>query len=357
MSDVADRAGEPREGETLDLESLEPYLRREISELRGPLVLEQFPGGYSNLTYLLRSGDLELVLRRPPFGNRVKSAHDMGREFKVLSALQGVYAQAPRPYLYCEDEKVIGAPFYVMERRRGIILRKKLPPGLDLETARVGALCRALIDNLATLHGLDYEGAGLGDLGRPEGYVERQVEGWTSRYGKARTHEWPELESVAAWLLENRPPDSGAGLVHNDYKYDNLVLDPADPTRIVGLLDWEMCTIGDPLLDLGTTLAYWVEAEDPPAFRQAAFGPTAIPGSWTRQQLADRYFEATGHEPPSGHLTFYFAFGLFKLAVIVQQIYFRYAKGFTRDPRFAHLDQMVALLGRVGAEAVGSGRI
>lgn len=355
MSDLSDKADLPRPGEALDLDSLEVYLRQKLPEIRESLELEQFPGGYSNLTYLLRSGALELVLRRPPFGNRVKNAHDMGREFEVLSGLQGIYPLAPKPYLYCGDEGVIGSPFYIMERRRGVILRKRIPPDLDLSSAQIGELCRALIDNLAVLHGLDYAAAGLGDLGHPEGYVERQVTGWANRYQKAKTHDWPDVESVADWLSDHQPPESGAGLVHNDYKYDNLVLDPADPTRILGVLDWEMCTVGDPLMDLGTTLAYWVEAKDPPAFRDAGFGPTAVPGSWTRQQLAERYFESTGQE--TEHLTFYYSFGLFKLAVIVQQIYYRYARGVTQDQRFARLDQMVALLGQVAAAAIAADRV
>ncbi|MEM7353753.1 MAG: phosphotransferase family protein, partial [Acidobacteriota bacterium] len=341
MDQHLDKSRPPREGEALDLETLEPYLRQHLEGMTGPLSVEQFPSGFSNLTYLLRAGDLELVLRRPPFGNRVKSAHDMGREYRVLERLSKVYPQAPAPYLYCEDESVMGAPFYVMERRRGIVLRKKVPPGLEISSVMATRLSEAFIDNLATLHTLDYEAAGLADLGKPEGYVERQVSGWTKRYQKAQTDSWRELDQVAAWLHGHRPTESGAALVHNDYKYDNLVLAADDLTRIVAVLDWEMCTLGDPLMDLGTTLGYWTEATDDPRWQAAAFGPTSLPGSLTRQQLAERYSIQTGTEIKD--LTFYFCFGLFKLAVIGQQIYYRFFHGHTQDPRFANLNQMVGL--------------
>lgn len=357
MSDI-DQARTTREGEELDLDSLEPYLRRRLPRMAGPPTVEQFPSGFSNLTYLLSSpavegGDFEMVLRRPPFGNRVKSAHDMGREYRVLSALRGIYPLAPEPYLHCDDESVLGAPFYVMERRRGVILRREAPADFDAETAR--GLSHAFVDNLATLHTLDLEAAGLSDFGKPEGYVGRQVEGWIGRYERARTHEWSELEEVASWLRANQPPERTAGLIHNDYKYDNLVLDPRDLTRILAVLDWEMCTIGDPLMDLGTSLAYWIEAGDPPAFHQIGMGPTAVPGSLTRRQIVDRYGEKTGFE--IDHLTFYYAYGLYKLAGVVQQIYYRYAKGHTQDPRFARLHQMARLLGQIAAHAIEHDRI
>lgn len=350
MDQWLDASRPPRRGEGLDLEKLEPYLREHLPEVDGPLSVEQFPSGFSNLTYLLRAGSLELVLRRPPFGNRVKSAHDMGREYRVLNRLSEAYPLAPRPYLHCDDEKVLGAPFYVMERRRGVILRRELPPGLELSPVISGRLSEAFIDNLATLHNLDFEAAGLADLGRPEGYVGRQVSGWARRYQRVQTDGWAELDQTAAWLHTRMPVERGASLVHNDYKYDNLVLDSADLTRIVAVLDWEMCTLGDPLMDLGTTLAYWTEAGDDPRWRATGFGPTSLPGSLTRRQLAERYSRQTGFDV--SNLTYYFCFGLFKLAVIVQQIYYRFFKGHTQDPRFAELNQMVGLLGRVAAGAI-----
>ncbi|MEL7060248.1 MAG: phosphotransferase family protein [Acidobacteriota bacterium] len=357
-----DPARPVRAGEELDLDRLAPYLRRHLEAGDdAPLAVDQFPSGYSNLTYLLRLGAQELVLRRPPFGNRVKSAHDMGREFRVLSALEAVYPAAPRPLLYCDDEDVLGAPFYIMERRRGVILRQTLPPGVELPPVLAGRLCEAFVDQLAALHSIDAEAAGLGDLGRPDGYVERQVRGWIGRYEKAQTDAWPELDASAAWLIDRLPAvveASGgvpATLVHNDFKYDNLVLDPNDLTRIVAVLDWEMATLGDPRMDLGTTLAYWVEAADPGPLRAAAFGPTAIAGSLGRETLAGRWSERTGI--PLDEPVFFYVFGLYKLAVIVQQIFYRFAHGHTRDQRFGGLDQMVGLLGKVAAAAIERGRL
>ncbi len=358
MDQWLDTGRPPREGEGLDLEKLDPYLREhlpEVREVREAISVEQFPSGFSNLTYLLRAGDSEFVLRRPPFGNRVKTAHDMGREYRVLDRLHTVYPLAPRPYLHCDDESILGVPFYVMERRRGVILRRKLPPGLELSPVIAGRLGEAFIDNLATLHGLDLEAAGLGDLGKPEGYVERQVTGWAKRYQRVQTDGWAELDQTAAWLHAHIPEAAGASLVHNDYKYDNLVLDPADLTRIVAVLDWEMCTLGDPLMDLGTTLAYWTEAGDDPHWRANGFGPTALPGSPTRRQLVERYSRQTGFDVSNP--TYYFCFGLFKLAVIVQQIYYRFFKGHTRDPRFERLNEMVGLLGRVAVGAIERDRV
>ncbi len=350
MDQWLDAARPPREGEGLDLEKLQPYLREHLPEVEQTLDIEQFPSGFSDLTYLLRSGDTELVLRRPPFGNRVKTAHDMGREYRLLAKLNAVYPLAPRAFLYCGDESVIGAPFYVMERRRGVILRKELPSGLGLSPVIAGRLSEAFIDNLAILHTLDYEAAGLADLGKPEGYVERQVSGWAKRYQRVQTDGWAELDQAAAWLHAYMPAKAGAAsLVHNDYRYDNLMLDPADLTRIVAVLDWEICTLGDPLMDLGTTLACWTEAGDDKRWR-AGFGPTSLPGSLTRRQVAEHYGRQTGFDV--SNMTYYFCFGLFKLAVIVQQIYYRFFTGHTKDPRFAKLNEMVGLLGRVAAGAI-----
>jgi aminoglycoside phosphotransferase (APT) family kinase protein len=256
--------------------------------------------------------------------------------------------------LYCEDESVLGAPFYLMERRRGIIIRK--PPGdHPVPPATVRRLCESLVEGLARLHALDYSAAGLADLGKPEGYVERQVSGWARRYRDAQTDDLPALERAGAWLATNRPAESGAALIHNDYKFDNLVLDPDDPGRIVAVLDWEMATIGDPLMDLGTTLGYWIQADDPEPIRRFLAGPTAIDGSLTRRELAERYARATGRPVPE--MLFYYVYGLFKIAVIAQQIYARYVRGATRDPRFAALGAVVAALGQSAARAIDSGRM
>ncbi len=343
-----------RKGEELDKVALERHLLAELPEASGALTVEQFPSGFSNLTYLIRLGDQELVLRRPPFGNQVKSAHDMSREYKVLSRLCEVYPPAPRPLLFCQDHDVIGDDFYVMERRQGVILRQSNAPAeLTDNPTLVRRLCESFIDNLADLHLLDYEAAGLSDLGKPEGYVARQVTGWAKRYEKAKTDEYADVEKLSSWLIEHMPGDGGAVLVHNDYKYDNLVLDPDDLTRIEAVLDWEMATIGDPLSDLGTSLAYWTEANDPPLSEMINFGPTTVPGSLTRRELAERYAQRTGFDV--SQIQYFFSFGMFKLAVILQQIYARYHRGHTQDERFAHLNDTVAALGTRGLDAVTSG--
>jgi aminoglycoside phosphotransferase (APT) family kinase protein len=353
MDTALDRPAPVRPGEELPVAALEAYLLRHLPGAAGPLAIEQFPHGHSNLTYLLRLGDAELVLRRGPFGNQVKSAHDMGREYRVLSKLCDVFPLAPRPRLYCDDPAVLGALFYVMERRRGLILRQLPGVALDPPTAR--RLSATLINTLADLHAIDYRAAGLGDLGRADGYVARQVVGWAERYEKAKTDDVPAMERVAGRLADRIPPDSGAALIHNDFKYDNIVLDPADPPRVLAVLDWEMATVGDPLMDLGTTLGYWIQADDPPPLRRAAMGPTDIPGSLTRRELADRYAERTGRDV--ANVAYYYGFGLFKIAVIVQQIYARYVRGHTRDARFAHLNGLVAVLADQADRATAEGRV
>ena len=350
---LVDHAYPVRHGEELPLAALAAYLTRHLPG-NGPLHVEQFPGGYSNLTYLLRWGDRELVLRRPPFGASIKSAHDMQREHLVLSGLATVGARAPRPLLYCDNREVIGAPFYLMERLHGVILRAPLPPGLVIPAALMEQIAYSTIDNLAALHRLDYRQAGLAELGRPEGYVARQVTGWSQRYAGAQTDELPEIATLIAWLESHQPATGGAALIHNDYKYDNLILNPADLTDILAVLDWEMCTIGDPLMDLGATLGYWIEPSDPPAMR-AMFGVTLLPGNPTRSQIIERYTAASGL--PVGDPLFYYLFGLFKIAVIIQQIYGRYHAGHTRDARFAGLIEVVRGCGQMALLALDKGRI
>ena len=315
------------------------------------VTVEQFPGGHSNLTYLVKAGEREWVLRRPPFGSKVKTAHDMGREHRILSALHPAGVAVPRPLASCDDESVIGARFYLMERLSGVILRREPRPGLDLEPPLAERLSRAFVDLLVTLHEIDWRAVGLGELGKPEGYVERQVAGWTKRWQDARTDPIPEMEAVATWLAGHLPPSPPAAIVHNDFKFDNLVLDARDPARIVGILDWEMATIGDPLMDLGTALCYWIEAGDPEELRRYAFGPTARPGFWTRRQIADHYAARRGLD--LGHLAFYYTFGLFKTAVVGQQIYFRWKQGLTRDPRFEAMLEAARTLARQAERARG----
>lgn len=349
-----DKSSPPRSGEELDLGKLHAYLTANLPDLSGDLTVEQFPSGYSNLTYLLRVGERDLVLRRPPFGSKVKSAHDMGREFRVLQALHPIYPPAPKPLLFCEDLDVMGAQFYVMDRIKGIILRGKRPAGFETTPELTRATCEALVDNLATLHALDYEAAGLGHMRKEGSYVERQVKGWVERYFGSKTDDIPAIEDTAKWLQEHYPADSGAVLVHNDYKFDNVMLAPDDLTRIIGVLDWEMCTIGDPLMDLGTALGYWMEPSDPSMGVVQCFLTTA-PGALTRREFAERYALKTGRD--IANINFYYIFALFKLAVIVQQIYYRYKQGLTKDDRFAPLIFMVGALGMKATEVIDTGKI
>jgi aminoglycoside phosphotransferase (APT) family kinase protein len=355
VSDLLDHPAPIRPGEELDLGNLEPYLRGNFPGDAGVLVVRQFPSGHSNLTYSLSLGAREFVLRRPPFGSKVKSAHDMSREFRVLSKLHSVYAPAPEVLLYCDDDSIIGAPFYVMNPVRGIILRRLVPPGLDFSAEMARRLSESFVDNLIRLHRVDYAAVGLSDLGKPEGYLERQVRGWTERYYGSRTHDYPEVEKIAAWMQRHMPVTGSISLIHNDYKYDNVVLDSNDITTIVGVLDWEMCTIGDPLTDLGTTLAYWVDATDPQELQEDRWGPTNVPGSLTRAELVHDYARKTGSEP--SEIAFYLAFARFKLAVIVQQIYYRYHQGLTKDERFASMPDTIQMLLQSSLHTAQTGRI
>ena len=339
----------PRAGEELDVARLEAWLGQ------GPVTCGQFPAGHSNLTYLISVAGKELVLRRPPFGTRVKTAHDMSREYRVLSKLYLVYPPAPRPTVYCQDLAVIGAPFYLMERRPGIVIRKQLPASLAASPELCRRLSIALVDNLAVLHGLDLNAAGLADFGRPEGYIRRQIEGWSQRWKDAQTEDVPAMNQAAQWLAAEMPAESGASLIHNDYKLDNVLVDPDDPSRITGLLDWEMATVGDPLMDLGTALSYWIEASDPLPFQQLRFSPTTAPGFITRGEFVERYVERGGRMPVNP--VYYYVYGLFKLAVILQQIYYRYVSGHTTDERFAPLGEVAKGLGRQACEAIARGRI
>ncbi len=352
---IVDRARAVRQGEELDTTKLEAYLKEYIPGLEDSLVVEQFPRGYSNLTYLIRVGEREMVLRRPPFGANIKSAHDMGREYRILSHLIAAYPKVPRALVYCADPGVLGAPFYAMERVTGVILRAEPPAGLELAPGEMRAIADAFVDNVATIHAVDYHAVGLGDLGRPEGYVERQVTGWIGRYDKAKTDDIPALDRTARWLVEHKPGESGASLIHNDYKYDNVVLDPADLSNIRAVLDWEMATVGDPLMDLGTTLGYWVEPDDAPALRAMRFGCTTLPGNPTRAELVERYARATGRDVSD--VVFYYVFGLYKIAVISQQIYARYAQGLTRDERFGLLIHAIRAIGDTAVAAINRNSI
>jgi aminoglycoside phosphotransferase (APT) family kinase protein len=348
-----DQAAAIRQGEELDLKRVEVFLRDALPALEGPVLLKQFPSGHSNLTYLVTVGAQEMVLRRPPFGTKARGAHDMVREYRILAALREVFPYVPRPLALCQDPAILGAPFYVMERIKGLIPRRELPEAIARDAAAVRRLFERFVDILVELHGLDYQRLGLGDLGKPQGYARRQVEGWSERYRRARTPDAPEGEDVMRWLADHVPPDtSRPAIIHNDFKFDNLVLDPEDPSRIIGVLDWEMSTIGDPALDLGCTLGYWVERDDPPELQLVRTLPTHVPGAMTRRNMVERYAALTGRviEP----FDFYYVFGLFRLAVIAQQIYYRYYQGQTRDERFKLLIGAVQVLEQTARRVIAA---
>ena len=353
MEDIAINV---RNGEELDTGILAPYLKGKIDGIGDTLSVKQFPGGYSNLTYLLTSGNSEMVLRRPPKGANIKGAHDMGREYRILASLRPFFPYCPEPLVYCEDASVMGFPFYIMRRVSGIILRKELPAGLVLTPNAARSLCEKLSDLQVKLHSIDVKSAGLDFLGKPEGYVQRQVEGWSNRYRKAKTDDAPDYETVMTWLKDKQPTDTASpAIIHNDFKFDNVVLDKDNPMNIIGVLDWEMATYGDPLMDLGNSLAYWIEKHDSPEMQGIRVMPTHTDGMLTRQELIDRYAEKTGSD--LSKFDYYYCFGLFRLAVIAQQIYKRYYQGLTKDKRFGMLIFAVRVLEKAALNVIEKTKI
>ncbi len=353
---LTDQTSQIREGEELPNDVIDRYLKASIPELEGTPTISQFPGGASNLTYLLKYSNRELVLRRPPFGHKAKSAHDMGREYRILNQLNAGFPYCPKAYVYCTDEALIGAEFYVMERVKGIILREDMPVELGFTPEQTTTLCKNFIDKFVELHNVDYKACGLGDLGRPEGYVRRQIDGWIKRYKRAITSDAPKWEPVKAWLRDKMPADHPKpGIIHNDYRFDNVILSPANPMQIIGVLDWEMTTIGDPLMDLGNTLAYWIEADDPSPVQLMRKQPSNAPGMLTRRQFVDYYAERAGIQ--IDNFDYYYTYGLFRLAAIVQQIYYRYFHGQTQDRRFAKFVQMNALLEHMSLQVINKSKL
>jgi aminoglycoside phosphotransferase (APT) family kinase protein len=348
---------EVRRTEQLDWSRLEAWLREHLSgcdipglRLDAPMHVAQFPGGHSNLTYLVRLGDAELVVRRPPFGPVAPTAHDMAREYRWLSAVHPVFPLAPRVYALCNDPSILGSVFYVMERRHGIVVRHEEPPpisGRPEVRRRVGL---ALVDALVDLHAVDVERAGLSHLGKPLGFVERQVRGWTERWHRSKTSDMPDMDHLAAWLLAHLPPNPARPtIVHGDFKLDNLMLDADDPGRIVAVFDWEMAALGDPLVDVGILLAYWVP-NAPPAQHDALTTVTTQPGWLTPAELVQRYAERSGRDLST--LRFFEVFALFKIAVVIQQIYVRFVRGQTDDPRFANFGDRVRFLASRAASLI-----
>ncbi|HWB62530.1 MAG TPA: phosphotransferase family protein [Chitinophagales bacterium] len=348
-----DNALAPRNGEELDINILNAHLRENEPQLGTVTEILQFPGGFSNLTYCLKTTTGEYVLRRPPFGANIKSAHDMGREFKVLTLLKGVYNKIPNPVYYCESPEVMGAPFYIMQRIKGVILRAANAPKMGLAPRILQTASETLIDNLVALHNLDINSSGLIELGKPDGYVQRQIEGWIKRYYAAETDKIETLDAAAKWLQQNQPQSPAPAFIHNDYKFDNVIFSADNFSQIVGVLDWEMATVGDPLMDLGASLAYWSEPTDPDEIK--FFNLTWLPGNLNKQQVIERYAAKSGRN--LSNILFYYIFGLFKNAVIVQQIYARYKKGLTHDKRFAALLPVIKALGNKTAQTLNAGGI
>lgn len=333
-----------RPGEELNIAKLQGFLRKMIEGLpEGELKIRQFGAGHSNLTYALTIGDWEAVLRRPPLGPLAPKAHDMEREFMILSALHPVFPAAPRPFVFSHDQEIVGSPFFVMERRHGIVLDMEFPKGIAPSAGLGRQISELMVDQLVKLHAIDYRRTPLVDMAKPEGFMERQVTGWISRYERAKTDDIPGSEELARWLLAHIPESVEPAIIHYDFKLNNTMFSE-DFSKITGLFDWEMTTVGDPLADLGAAMSYWLEAGDPEALKNG-FGKapvTVTEGFYTRQEFIGRYAEKSGRDV--SNIDFYVIFANFKLAVICQQIYYRFKKGQTADPRFAHLGPFIEIL-------------
>ncbi|NNJ73498.1 MAG: phosphotransferase family protein [Enterobacterales bacterium] len=342
-----DMAGTVRDEDALPLDTIKAYLCNVLDDFNGTENLDilQYPAGASNLTYELKLPSRSIILRTAPKGANIKSAHDMGREFQVLSRLGKHFTYCPRPVAHCTDDSVIGREFYLMEKIEGMIPRQKMPT--DYQPEQLTALCQQMMDIQLELHQIDIKDTGLIEMGKPIGYVERQVTGWCERYRNARTDDVPDGNALMTWLTDHQPDDSyakaeQASFIHNDYKLDNIVLDSHQPDRIISVLDWEMATVGDPLMDLGNSMAYWINANDSGPMQHLALMPTRDEGMLTREGLVDYYLSNSGLSIKS--FDYYHCFGLFRLAVIAQQIYKRYKEGKTTNPKFAAFGQFVQIL-------------
>lgn len=327
-----DQASDVRQGEELNLSLLNPWLKQQLDDLNAEPKVTQYSGGASNWTYCLSYPELDLVLRRAPDGTKAKGAHDMGREYRLQSALKPVYPYVPTMLAHSNDDSIIGAEFYVMEKLNGVIPRTNMPRGLNLSAEQCQQLCYNALDSLIELHQVDYKNAGLEEIAKGEGYMQRQISGWTHRYQQAKTWNVPSGKMVSNWLANNMPKTETICLTHNDFRLDNLVLNADEPSEIIGVLDWELATLGDPLMDLGNSLAYWVEADDDFFAQKSRRQPTHLEGMLTRQEVINYYLDNTDHEVSD--FTFYEVYGLFRLAGIVQQIYYRYHHKQTRNPAF-----------------------
>ncbi|WP_299222781.1 phosphotransferase family protein [uncultured Aquimarina sp.] len=345
-----------RKGEELNEKTLKSFLHKQglIDNDQSSWHVEQYTHGYSNLTYLLKIEDKEYVLRRPPFG-AIKRGHDMGREFKVQSGVYKAFPKVPKMYAFTDDESILGCPFYIMEKVDGIILSAREAKKRNVPASDFTTIADSWLNTFVELHKLDYKAVGLEDLGRPEGYVERQVLNWGKQYLNAATDDVPAAEKVMKWMEEHQPKDYRYSLVHNDFKYDNVVFKDDSWKEVIAVLDWEMATLGDPLMDLGTSLGYWTMSSDHAFVQQGIPSPTIMKGNPSRSEIVELYAQKSGRDVD--HLVFYYAFGLFKIAVIAQQIYYRYDKGLTTDPRFAQLNKAAELLCNLAWQAIQTKKI
>ena len=333
-----------RDGEALDWAALDRCLKRKLEDLSGEPRTSQYPNGNSNLTYRLEYPDRDLVVRRPPFGTKAKSAHSMMREFRVMSALKPLYPAVPTTLFHSDDETVIGSEFYVMERVEGELVGIAIPQHWGFDQSDTRRFCVAFWDKLIELHQVDFEAAGLADFGRPQGYISRQIEGWNDRYQRSRTADVDEFADVQQWLAESQPEtETRASIIHGDFRIDNVMVDPRDHFRIVALLDWEISALGDPLMDLGNALAYWVQEDDPEFLRALKMHPSDAPGMLRREEILALYQDRTGLD--TDNFDFYRVYGYFRNAVILQQIYYRFFHGQTQDRRFAMFGQITQALG------------
>ncbi|VAW16938.1 POSSIBLE ACYL-COA DEHYDROGENASE FADE36 [hydrothermal vent metagenome] len=345
-----------RKGEELNEETLKQFLYKNnlINLVYSELLVVQFTHGYSNLTYLLKIENKEYVLRRPPKG-AIKRGHDMGREYRVQTALNGSFSKVPKMYAYTDDATVIGASFYIMEKVKGIILNYRKAKELAIPSSEYSIIADSWLNTLIELHQVDFKSLGLSDLGKPNGYVERQVTNWGKQYLKAATDDVPAAEKVMRWMQDNQPRTYNHSLIHNDYKYDNVVFEDNRWQAVTAVLDWEMATLGDPMMDLGTSLGYWTMQGDHKFVKQGIPSPTIFDGNPSRSGIVEQYAKKSGKQVD--HLVFYYVYGLFKIAVIAQQIYYRFKMGYTTDKRFANLNQASALCCNVALKAIQTNKI
>ena len=350
-----DQPTQIRPNEGFDENSLKTFLINELNLIEGIIKIFQFPSGFSNLTYLVNFNNKDFVLRRSPIGANIKSGHDMNREYTILNGLKKIYNKVPKPYIYSDNLKIIGAPFYLMERKKGIILRgntpkKQLPDKLDMRK-----LSKKFIFTLAEIHRLNYKKAGLENIGKPKGYISRQVKGWINRYLASKTSDISNINYAYKWLDRNIHENKFSSLIHNDFKYDNLVLSDDGKYNVLAILDWEMATLGDPLMDLGTSLGYWIDKTDPENIQQNKFNITNAEGNLNRGELVSLYSKVSKLD--ISNIVFYYVFGLFKIAVIVQQIFYRYKLGKTSDERFKDLNEIVKIYGLMAKRAIDKNSI